>query len=55
MGPAKTINAIERDRYHPSLPLAFDAFALGQPIETIFFPDRPTALSNETADARFVS
>lgn len=37
----QTVNAIENERYHPSLPLAFliaKAFAL--PIEKLFFEDR---------------
>jgi putative transcriptional regulator len=36
----QTVNAIENDRYDPSLPLAFDISALfGMPIETLFFKD----------------
>ncbi len=36
----QTVNAIERGRYDPSLPLAFAISALfGQPIEELFFPD----------------
>ena len=35
----QTINAIERDRYDPSLELAFKcAEVFGQPIETLFTP-----------------
>jgi len=35
----QTINAIERDRYDPSLELAFKfADVFGQPIETLFTP-----------------
>ncbi len=37
----QTVNAIETGKYDPSLPLAFKmAEIFGQPIETIFFPDR---------------
>ena len=39
----QTVNSIENGRYEPSLPLAFrisDVF--GQPIESLFFPDRQT-------------
>ena len=36
----QTINAIEREKYDPSLPLAFAIARLfGQKIEEIFFPD----------------
>lgn len=36
----QTINAIERGKYDPSLPLAFKIARLfGQPIEAIFIPD----------------
>jgi putative transcriptional regulator len=36
----QTINAIETEKYDPSLPLAFKfSFLFGQPIEEIFFPD----------------
>ncbi len=36
----QTIHAIERDKYDPSLPLAFRIARLfGQPIEEIFTPD----------------
>ena len=36
----QTINAIEKGKYDPSLPLAFKAAALfGLPIEEIFSPD----------------
>ena len=36
----QTINAIEKGKYDPSLPLAFKLAALfGMPIEAIFFPD----------------
>jgi putative transcriptional regulator len=35
----QTVNAIETDRYDPSLPLAFSIARLfGQPIEAIFEP-----------------
>jgi putative transcriptional regulator len=35
----QTINAIEQERYDPSLPLAFKVSRLfGRPIETIFEP-----------------
>lgn len=38
----QTINAIERGRYDPSLPLAFAIARLfGQNIEEIFFPSEP--------------
>jgi putative transcriptional regulator len=34
------VNAIETDRYDPSLPLAFRIAALfEEPIEALFFPD----------------
>jgi len=36
----QTINAIEKGKYDPSLPLAFKLAALfGMPIEALFFPD----------------
>jgi putative transcriptional regulator len=36
----QTVNAIENERYDPSLPLAFDiAETFGAPIETLFFKD----------------
>ena len=36
----QTINAIERGKYDPSLPLAFKLAALfGMPIEALFSPD----------------
>ena len=36
----QTINAIEKGKYDPSLPLAFKPAALfGMPREAIFFPD----------------
>jgi len=36
----QTVNAIERGKYDPSLPLAFRiASTFGQPIEAIFQPD----------------
>ena len=36
----QTINAIETEKYDPSLPLAFRiAGVFGQPIEAIFLPD----------------
>ena len=36
----QTINAIEKGKYDPSLPLAFKLAALfGMPIEAIFSPD----------------
>nr|WP_290670285.1 helix-turn-helix transcriptional regulator [Ardenticatena sp.] len=36
----QTVNAIEREKYDPSLPLAFKiAEVFGLPIEQIFFPD----------------
>lgn len=38
----QTVNAIERGKYDPSLPLAFKMSAvLGQPIESMFYPDEP--------------
>ncbi len=40
----QTVNAIEKERYDPSLPLAFKlAAVLGTPIEQIFEPDRDGA------------
>jgi putative transcriptional regulator len=37
----QTVNAIEKERYDPSLPLAFKLAELfGTPIEQIFEPDR---------------
>jgi len=36
----QTVNAIEKGKYDPSLPLAFKVAALfGLPIEDIFFPE----------------
>jgi putative transcriptional regulator len=36
----QTVNALEREKYDPSLPLAFRIAQLfGRPIETIFEPD----------------
>jgi putative transcriptional regulator len=36
----QTVNAIETERYDPSLPLAFKIVEVfGQPIEQIFFPN----------------
>jgi len=36
----QTINSIEREKYDPSLPLAFKiSLLLGQPLERIFTPD----------------
>ncbi|MCY3812313.1 MAG: helix-turn-helix transcriptional regulator [Gammaproteobacteria bacterium] len=36
----QTVNAIERGKYDPSLPLAFKmSRVLGQPIESMFYPD----------------
>jgi len=36
----QTVNSIEKDKYDPSLPLAFKIAALfGLKIEDIFFPD----------------
>ena len=45
----QTVNAIERGKYDPSLPLVFKMAALfGQPIESFFFPDEEdTALAAE--------
>jgi putative transcriptional regulator len=38
----QTINAIETERFDPSLPLAFKiAHLFGQPIEAIFSPETP--------------
>jgi putative transcriptional regulator len=45
----QTVNAIETERYDPSLPLAFKiAQVFAQPIEAIFFPEngRPHNLEN---------
>jgi putative transcriptional regulator len=40
----QTVNAIEKGKYDPSLPLAFRIARLfGQPIEAIFFPDAAAA------------
>jgi putative transcriptional regulator len=37
----QTVNAIEKERYDPSLPLAFKlAEVFGTPIEQMFEPDR---------------
>jgi putative transcriptional regulator len=37
----QTINAIETEKYDPSLPLAFDLARLFQlPIEALFLPDK---------------
>lgn len=39
----QTVNALEKGRYDPSLPLAFRiAHVFGQPIEAIFTPTRDT-------------
>ena len=36
----QTVNAVERGKYDPSLPLAFEmARVFAQPIESIFMPD----------------
>ena len=36
----QTVNALENERYDPSLPLAFTIAAVfEQPIEALFFPD----------------
>lgn len=36
----QTVNAIERGKYDPSLPLAFKmSRVLGHPIESMFYPD----------------
>lgn len=36
----QTVNAIENDRYDPSLPLAFRlSQVFGEPIEELFFPE----------------
>ena len=41
----QTVNAIETERYDPSLPLAFKIAALfGQPIESIFIPNGVTKI-----------
>jgi putative transcriptional regulator len=41
----QTINAIETERYDPSLPLAFAIAKLfGEPIEKIFRPTPPVAM-----------
>ena len=38
----QTVNALEKGRYDPSLPLAFKISRLfGLPIESIFTPDEP--------------
>lgn len=43
----QTVISIEKGKYDPSLPLAFDIAAVfGRPIETIFFPDQATATSD---------
>ena len=37
----QTVNAIEQEKYDPSLPLAFKAARLfGRPIEALFQPDK---------------
>ncbi len=42
----QTVNAIEKERYDPSLPLAFTIARLfGQPIESIFLPDHGSGTS----------
>jgi putative transcriptional regulator len=46
----QTIHAIEREKYDPSLPLAFRVAALfKQPIETIFFPEEGSDVSGTQA------
>jgi putative transcriptional regulator len=43
----QTVNAIETERYDPSLPLAFKiAEVFHQPIEAIFFPSQPNQKLN---------
>ncbi len=49
----QTVNAIENDRYDPSLPLAFKiAEVFARPIEEIFFtstdPDPPPEVPNDS-------
>lgn len=44
----QTIHAIEREKYDPSLPLAFKiAHLFGHPIEEIFEPDGAAALASD--------
>jgi len=44
----QTINAIETEKYDPSLPLAFKIARLfGKAIEEVFFPDSTQAMTNE--------
>jgi len=49
----QTVNAIETEKYDPSLPLAFKlAEVFGKPIEQLFFP---VAQAVEPAGSRVVS
>jgi len=44
----QTINAIETEKYDPSLPLAFKIARLfGKAIEEVFFPDSIQAMTND--------
>ena len=44
----QTINAIETEKYDPSLPLAFKIARLfGKAIEEVFFPDSTQAMTND--------
>ena len=50
----QTVNAIETEKYDPSLPLAFKlAEVFGKPIEQLFFPSRSAGC--EPAGARVIS
>jgi len=50
----QTVNAIETEKYDPSLPLAFKlAEVFGKPIEQLFFPSRSAGC--EPAGSRVIS
>jgi putative transcriptional regulator len=50
----QTVNALERGKYDPSLPLAFKIARLfGQPIEQIFEPDEATVGDRGQPSSRY--
>jgi putative transcriptional regulator len=49
----QTVNAIETQRYDPSLELAFKiANLFGQPIEELFFPETASAILPHSLETR---
>ena len=49
----QTVNALERGKYDPSLPLAFKIARLfGQPIERIFEPDEADQRASRSTELR---